>query len=51
MKELNFWFLGTIVAVIGFMASNNISYGQIAENFQRRVLNELVKVVSPIVAN
>ena len=49
MKELNFWFLGTIVAVIGFMASNNISYGQIAENFTTQsVLNEWVKVVSPI---
>ena len=49
MKELNFWFLGTIVAVIGFMASNNISYGQIAENFTTQsVLNEWVKIISPI---
>jgi hypothetical protein len=49
MKEIIFWFLGTIVAVIGFMASNNIAYGQIAENFTTQsVLNEWVKVVSPI---
>lgn len=41
--------MGTIVTVTAFMTSNNIAYGQIAENFTTQtVSNEWVKIVSPI---
>ncbi len=50
MKQNNFWFItGTIVPVIAFMASNNIAYGQLAENLTTQTIsNEWVKIVSRI---
>jgi hypothetical protein len=50
MKQNIFWFItGVIIPVIAFMASNNIAYGQIAENFTTQTVpNEWVKIVSPI---
>jgi hypothetical protein len=49
MKQNIFWFVaGTFVAVIAFMASNDISYGQVAEDLAPQpVSNESVKIVSP----
>jgi hypothetical protein len=50
MKQNIFWFIvGTFVAVIAFMASNHIAYGQGTENLAAQpVSNESVKIVSPI---
>ena len=50
MKQNIFWFVaGTFIAVIAFMASNHISYGQGTENLATQpVSNESVKIVSPI---
>lgn len=50
MKENIFWFIaGTLVAVVAFMVSNDIAYGQVTENLTAQpVLNEWVKIVSPI---
>jgi len=43
MKQNIYWFIpGTFVAVIAFMASSNIVYGQVTENLTAQpVLNEL----------
>ncbi|MGA8563237.1 MAG: hypothetical protein WB587_00650 [Nitrososphaeraceae archaeon] len=50
MKQIIFWFVaGTFIAVIAFMASNHISYGQGTENLATQpVSNESVKIVSPV---
>ena len=50
MKQNIFWFVvGTFIAVIAFMASNHISYGQGTENLATQpVSNESVKIVSPV---
>ena len=50
MKQNIFWFVAsTFVAVIAFMVSNDISYGQITEDLAPQpVSNESVKIVSPI---
>ena len=50
MKQNIFWFVaGTFIAVIAFMASNHISYGQGTENLATQpVSNESIKIVSPI---
>jgi hypothetical protein len=50
MKQNIFWFIvGIFVAVIAFMASNDISYGQVTEDLAPQpVSNESVKIVSPI---
>jgi hypothetical protein len=49
MKQNIFWFVaGTFVAVIAFMASNDISYGQVTEDLAPQpVSNESVKIISP----
>jgi hypothetical protein len=49
MKQNIFWFVaGTFIAVIAFMASNYIAYGQITEDLPPQpVSNESVKIVSP----
>jgi hypothetical protein len=49
MKQNIFWFVaGTFVAVIAFMASNDISYGQVTEDLAPQpVSNESVKITSP----
>ena len=50
MKQKIFWFVvGTFIAVIAFMASNHISYGQVTEDLAPQpVSNESVKIVSPL---
>jgi hypothetical protein len=50
MKQNIFWFVGgTFIAVIAFMASNHISYGQVTEDLAPQpVSNESVKIVSPL---
>jgi hypothetical protein len=50
MKQFIFWcIVGTFVAVIAFMMSNDIAYGQGTENLAAQpVSNESVKIVSPI---
>ena len=50
MKQNIFWFVaGTFVAVVAFMASNNISYGQLTEDLAPQpISNESVKIVSPV---
>jgi hypothetical protein len=50
MKQKIFWFVvGTFIAVIAFMASNHISYGQVTEDLAAQpVSNESVKIVSPL---
>ena len=50
MKQNIFWLIvGTFVAIIAFMASNHIAYGQGTENLAAQpVSNESVKIVSPI---
>ena len=50
MKQNIFWFVaGTFVAVIAFMVSNDISYGQVTEDLAPQpISNESVKIVSPI---
>jgi hypothetical protein len=49
MKQNIFWFvIGTFIAVIAFMASNDISYGQVTEDLTPQpISNESVKIVSP----
>ena len=49
MEQNIFWFIaGTFVAVITFVTSNGISYGQITEDLAPQpVANESVKIVSP----
>jgi hypothetical protein len=49
MKQKIFWFVAsTFVAVIAFMVSNDVSYGQITEDLAPQpVSNESVKIVSP----
>jgi hypothetical protein len=49
MKQNIFWFIvGTLVAFIGFMTSNDIAYGQVTKNLAAQpVSNESVKIVSP----
>jgi hypothetical protein len=50
MKQNIFWFIaGTIIAISGFMASNNFAYGQVTENLTAQpVLNEWIKIINPI---
>ena len=50
MKQNIFWLIvGTFVAIIAFIASNHIAYGQGTENLAAQpVSNESVKIVSPI---
>ena len=50
MKQNIFWFVaGTFIAVIAFMVSNDISYGQVTEDLAPQpVSNESVKIVSPV---
>ena len=50
MEQNIFWFVaGTFIAVIAFMASNDISYGQVTEDLAPQpVSNESVKIVSPV---
>jgi hypothetical protein len=50
MKQNIFWFVaGTFVAVIAFMVSNDISYGQVTEGLTPQpVSNESVKIASPM---
>ena len=50
MKLNIFWLIvGTFVAVISFMTSNDFSYGQGTENLAvQPASNESVKIVSPI---
>jgi hypothetical protein len=50
MKQNIFWFVGgTFIAVIAFMASNHISYGQVTEDLvPQPVSNGSVKIVSPL---
>jgi hypothetical protein len=50
MKQSIFWFVGgTFIAVIAFMASNHISYGQVTEDLvPQPVSNGSVKIVSPL---
>jgi hypothetical protein len=50
MEQNIFWFVaGTFIAVIAFMVSNDISYGQVTENLAPQpVSNESVKIVSPV---
>jgi hypothetical protein len=50
MKQNIFWFVaGTFIAVIAFMASNHISYGQVTEDLALQpVSNESVKIASPL---
>jgi hypothetical protein len=50
MKQNIFSFIvGTLVAVIAFMISNDIAYGQGTENLAAHpVSNESVKIVTPI---
>jgi hypothetical protein len=49
MKQSIFWFIaGTFIAVIAFVTSNDISYGQVTEDLTPQpVSNESVKIVSP----
>jgi hypothetical protein len=49
MKQNIFWFVaGTFIAVIAFMVSNDISYGQVTEDLAPQLVsNESVKIVSP----
>jgi hypothetical protein len=49
MEQNIFWFVaGTFIAVIAFMASNHISYGQVTEDLAPQLVsNESVKIVSP----
>jgi len=50
MEQNIFWFVaGTFIAVIAFMVSNDISYGQVTEDLAPQpVSNESVKIVSPV---
>jgi hypothetical protein len=50
MKQNIFWYItGTIIAISGFMASNNFAYGQVTENLTAQpVLNEWIKIINPI---
>jgi hypothetical protein len=50
MKQKIFWFVvGTFIAVIAFLVSNDISYGQVTEDLPPQpVSNESVKIVSPV---
>jgi len=50
MKQNIFWFVaGTFIAVIAFMVSNDISYGQVTEDLAPQpASNESVKIVSPV---
>ena len=50
MKQNIFWFITcTIIAISGFMASNNFAYGQVTENLTAQpVLNEWIKIINPI---
>jgi hypothetical protein len=50
MEQNIFWFVaGTFIAVIAFMVSNDISYGQVTEDLAPQpVSNDSVKIVSPV---
>jgi hypothetical protein len=50
MEQNIFWFVaGTFIAVIAFMVSNDISYGQVTEDLAPQpVSTDSVKIVSPV---